>query len=278
VSGRGEVAAVESTEWKPVKGRRVGQAESPEGCNGRKGMGTKTKVLRKVVRIDEEKCTGCGVCIPACAEGALRIVDGKAKLVSDKYCDGLGACLGECPEGAISIEEREAEGFDEVAAKHHVHQHSHVKETLPCGCPSASVTRLERCGVGNGCASSTRQESNLENWPVQLTLVPPGAYFLQGADVVLAADCVPFAYADFHRDFLKDHALLVACPKLDDFEAHLARLIEILRGSRVKSITVVRMEVPCCSGLTHMAEEAIRLSGRKIPLGEVVIGIRGHRL
>lgn len=233
--------------------------------------------MRKVVRIDEEKCTGCGVCVPACAEGALRIVDGKARLVSDKYCDGLGACLGECPEGAITIEEREAEQYDEGAAAHHVHQHGHAEETLPCGCPSASVTRLERREVGDECPGSMRQESRLENWPVQLTLVPPGAPFLQRADVVLAADCAPFAYAGFHQDFLKDRALIVACPKLDDFHAHLSKLTEVLRGSTVKSITVVRMEVPCCSGLTHMAEEAIRLSGKKVPLGEVIIGIKGDR-
>ena len=240
-------------------------------------MGALAKVIRKVVRIDEEKCTGCGVCIPACAEGALRIVDGKAKLVSDRYCDGLGACLGECPEDAITVEEREAEEFDDTAVGHHVHQHSHAKETLPCGCSSASVTRLERREVGDGCPGSIHQESKLENWPVQLTLVPPGAPFLQGADVVLAAGCAPFAYAGFHHDFLRDHALLVACPKLDDFQAHLAKLTEILCRSTVKSISVVRMEVPCCSGLTHMAEEAIRLSGKKIPLVEVIIGIKGDR-
>jgi ferredoxin len=240
-------------------------------------MGARAKVIRKVVRIDEEKCTGCGVCIPACAEGALRIVDGKAKLVSDKYCDGLGACLGECPEGAISIDEREAEEFDDTAVEHHVHQHSHAKDTLPCGCPSASVTRLEKREAECGRPGSANGRSMLVNWPVQLTLVPPEAPFLQGADVVLTADCVPFAYPEFHRDFLRDHALLVACPKLDDFQAHLAKLAEILRRSTVKSITVVRMEVPCCSGLTHMAEEAIRLSGKKIPLGEVIIGIRGDR-
>jgi len=240
-------------------------------------MSAKGKVLRKVVRIDEEKCTGCGICVPACAEGALRIVDGKARLVSDKYCDGLGACLGECPEGAITIEEREAEDFDEIAVNHHLGEHSHAEETLPCGCPSASVTRLERRAMEKGCPGSTRQESMLGNWPVQLTLVPPGAPFLHGADVVLAADCVPFAYTDFHRDFLRDHALLVACPKLDDFEAHLAKLTAILRQSTVKSITVVRMEVPCCSGLTHMAQEAIRSGGKRIPLGEVIIGIKGDR-
>ena len=240
-------------------------------------MGARGKVLRKVVRIDEEKCTGCGICVPACAEGALRIVDGKARLVSDKYCDGLGACLGECPEGAITIEEREAKEFDEVAVKYHLGEYSHAEETLPCGCPSASVTRLERRAMEKGCPGSTPQESMLGNWPVQLTLVPPGAPFLQGADVVLAADCVPFAYPGFHRDFLRDHALLVACPKLDDFQAHLAKLTELLHQSTVRSITVVRMEVPCCSGLTHMAQEAIRLSGKKIPSGEVVIGIRGDR-
>ena len=240
-------------------------------------MGARAKVLRKVVSIDEERCTGCGVCIPACAEGALRIVDGKAKLVSDKYCDGLGACLGECPEGAITIEEREAEEFDDTGVGHHVHQHGHAKETLPCGCPSASVTRLERKEVEKGCPGSIHQESRLENWPVQLTLVPPRAPFLQGADVVVVADCVPFVYADLHRDFLRDHAVLVACPKLDDFQAHLAKLTEILRESTVKSITILRMEVPCCSGLTHMAEEAIGLSHKKIPLDEVIIGIKGDR-
>jgi Pyruvate/2-oxoacid:ferredoxin oxidoreductase delta subunit len=240
-------------------------------------MGVRARVLRRVVRIDEEKCNGCGLCITACAEGALQIVDGKARLVSDKYCDGLGACLGECPERAITIEEREADEFDEAEAGHHVKQHSHAEETLPCGCPSASVAQFDRTKVSTSSTAAPCQESMLGHWPVQLTLVPPAAPFLQGADVVLAADCVPFAYAGFHHDFLKDHALLVACPKLDDFQAHLAKLTEILRRSKVKSITVVRMEVQCCSGLTRMAEEAIRLSGKKVKLDEVVIGTRGDR-
>jgi NAD-dependent dihydropyrimidine dehydrogenase PreA subunit len=240
-------------------------------------MGVRTKALRKVVRIDEEKCNGCGVCIPACAEGALQIVDGKARLISDRYCDGLGACLGECPEEAISIEEREAAGFDETAVRRHLGQHPHSDEALPCGCPSASVAQFERREVEVSSTEAVCQESMLGHWPVQLALVPSGAPFLQGADVVLAADCVPFAYAGFHRDFLKDHALLVACPKLDDFQAHLTKLAEVLRWSKVGSLTVVRMEVPCCSGLTHMAEEAIRLSGKKIPLSEVVIGVQGDR-
>lgn len=283
-----------------------------------------TRVVRKIVKIDEEKCNGCGACVPGCAEGALQIVNGKAKLVSEVYCDGLGACLGECPEGAITIEERKAEEFSEEAVKHrlneneHLHVKRHVEEQLPCGCSGATVTQFAPhevneelpCGCSGatvaqfaphgvkegrpcGCPSSAvtqfertetgevsrekPQPSMLRHWPVQLTLVPPGAPFLQGADLVLAADCVPFAYAGFHHDFLKDHALLVACPKLDDFQAHLSKLTEILRHSDARSLTVVHMEVPCCSGLVHMAKQAIHLSGKDIPLKEVTIGIKGDR-
>jgi len=236
-----------------------------------------TKVLRKVVRIDEEKCDGCGVCVPACAEGALQIVDGKAKLISETYCDGLGACLGECPQGAITIEERETEEFDEEAVEHHLHERERIEEKLPCGCPSATVTQFERREATSVTPTdAASQPSMLGHWPVQLTLVPPGAPFLQGADLVLAADCVPFAYAGFHRDFLKDHALLVACPKLDDFQAHLRKLTDILRQSQVRSLSVVHMEVPCCSGLVHMAREAMRASGKEIPFREVTVGIRGN--
>lgn len=239
-------------------------------------MGVRARVIRRrLIRIDEEKCNGCGVCISACAEGALAIVGGKARLVSDRYCDGLGACLAECPEGAISIEEREAEEFDDRAVAPRDHGNNRTGDALPCGCPSASVTRLVRRGVEHGREGSICQESSLENWPVQLALVPPGAPFLQEADIVLAADCVPFAYAGFHQDFLKGHALLVGCPKLDDIEAYLARLTGIVRQSAPKSITVVRMEVPCCSGLTRMAEEAVEVSGKKTALREVVVGVRG---
>jgi len=237
-----------------------------------------TKVLRKVIRIDEEKCNGCGACVPACAEGALQIVNGKAKLISEKYCDGLGACLGECPQGAITIEERAAEEFDEEAVKHHLEEKEPVSEVLPCGCPSATVTQFDRQeATGVAPSDDIYQPSMLSQWPVQLTLVPPMAPFLHGADLVLAADCVPFAYAGFHQDFLRGHALLVACPKLDDFQAHLRKLADILCHSQVKSLTVVHMEVPCCSGLAHMAKQAIRLSGKDIPLKEVTIGIRGDQ-
>jgi len=227
-------------------------------------MAAKTK--RKIVKIDEEKCDGCGACIPACAEGALQIIDGKARLVSEKYCDGLGACLGECPQGAITIEEREAEEFDEGA----------TKDRLPCGCSSTTTTQFEEREATDIDLKQAPSQSMLSHWPVQLALVPPDAPFLQGADLVLAADCVPFAYAGFHQDFLPGHALLVACPKLDDFQAHLKKLTEVLRHSSVKSLTVVHMEVPCCSGLSHMAQQAIRLSGKALPFKEVTIGIRGE--
>jgi len=235
-----------------------------------------TKTVRKIIRIDEEKCNGCGLCVPACAEGALQIIDGKAKLISETYCDGLGACLGECPQGAIIIEERAAEEFDEEATKLHLEEEKRAMEELPCGCSSAVVTQFEKqesTGVVPGEAPN--QQSMLSHWPVQLTLVPPTAPFLQGADLVLAADCVPFAYAGFHRDFLKNRSLLVACPKLDDFQAHLKKLTDILSHSSVKSLTVVHMEVPCCSGLVHMAKQAVQLSGNDIPLKEVTVSIKG---
>jgi len=237
-----------------------------------------TKTVRKIVKIDEDKCTGCGSCITTCAEGALKIIDGKAKLVSEKYCDGLGNCL-ECPEGAISIEEREAEEFDEAAVEQHL-KTEEAEDTLPCGCPSASVTQFEKTEEDVDPAVAARPSGNdlksrLGHWPVQLTLVPPTAPFLKDADVVLAADCVPFAYAGFHRDFLGDRALLVACPKLDDFQAHQEKLTEILKQSGLKSLTIVRMEVPCCAGLVHMVKQAMLASGNVVPFREVVIGIKG---
>ena len=235
-----------------------------------------TKTLRKIIKIDEEKCNGCGLCVPACAEGALQIIDGKAKLISETYCDGLGACLGECPQGAITIEDRAAEEFDEEAAKLHLEKENQTTENLPCGCPSATVTQFERQETTEVAPiEATNQQPMLGHWPVQLTLVPPTAPFLQGTDLVLSADCVPFAYAGFHQDFIKDHAVLVACPKLDDCEAHLKKLTDILRHSSVKSLTIVRMEVPCCSGLVYMAKEAMQLAGKDIPFKEVTVSIKG---
>lgn len=241
-----------------------------------------SKTARKIIKIDEEKCDGCGLCVPSCAEGAIQIIDGKARLVSEIYCDGLGACLGECPMGAITIEERVAAAFDEKATE----QHLAVKESTPSvahGCPSERVTQFEpeappslvkdQSPVASPHSASPR--STLAHWPVQLTLVPPKAPFLQGADLLLAADCAPFAYANFHQDFLKDHSLLIACPKLDNMEAHVKKLTDILQQSSVKSLTVLHMEVPCCFGLVFMAKQALQASGRDIPFRDVKIGIKG---
>lgn len=235
-------------------------------------------ILRKIVKIDEEKCNGCGACVPACTEGAIEIIDGKAKLISESYCDGLGSCLGKCPQGAITIEEKESEEFDKEAVKQHLVTREPISAP-PHGCPSSTVAQFGTvAGVDDHiqeCAS-TSPESMLGHWPVQLTLVPPTAPFLQGADLVLAGDCVPFAYAGFHQEFLRERALLIACPKLDNFQAHQAKLTDILRHASVNSITVVNMEVPCCSGLVHMAKQAVQDSGKYIPLREATVGIKGE--
>ena len=237
------------------------------------------KTARKIVKIDEELCNGCGACIISCAEGALKIVDGKARLISEKYCDGLGNCLN-CPQGAISIEEREAEDFDEAAVEKHLENNS-VQENHAGSCPSANISQFGgNTAVKEPAIETTKsvEQSRLRHWPVQLTLVPPTAPFLKGADLVLAADCVPFTFTGFHREFLGDNsALLVACPKLDNFQAHQEKLNAILKQSGIKSITVVHMEVPCCSGLVHMAKQAILASGNVIPFNDVTIGIRGER-
>jgi ferredoxin len=235
----------------------------------------KTKVMRKIIQIDEEKCNGCGACITSCAEGALALVEGKAKLVKDKYCDGLAACLKKCPQGALTIIEREAEDFDEEEAQSHLQEIKKEAKKTPCACQGSIVRQLEPTGTDTEPEEDMNRKPMLGHWPVQLALVPAGAAFLDQADVVLIADCVPFAYPDLHRDFLKDHAVLVACPKLDNFEEHLAKLTAILSKSRIKSLTVVHMEVPCCSGLTYLAKKAIDASGCKIPFQEITIGIKG---
>jgi len=251
---------------------------------------------RKIIRIDEEKCTGCGLCVPNCAEGALKIVDGKAKLVKEIYCDGLGACLGHCPEGAISIEERESAAFNQEATKKHLEElKKSQSKDLPCGCPGTAVKTIKKrttpvrrspCLDGDEGGSheprntnhesrTTDHELELTNWPVQLMLVPVEAPFLKNADLLISADCVPFSYPDFHRDFLKGKALVVGCPKLDAASIYEEKLAEMFKLNDIKSITVVHMEVPCCFGLIHIVKEALRLSGKEIPLKEVTIGIKG---
>lgn len=230
-----------------------------------------TKVTRKIIKIDESKCDGCGQCIPSCPEGALQIIDGKARLVKDSFCDGLGACLGECPTGALTIEEREAEEFDEAAATQAQHQEQHHHHTSAC--PGAQTQQWETHGHPH--AEAKPAASELGQWPVQIHLVSPSAPYFQDAELVLAADCVPFAYGNFHADFIKGRALAVGCPKLDDTNAYIEKITDILKQSSVKGITVVQMEVPCCHGMTHIAKEAIKKSGKDIPLKTVTIGLKG---
>jgi Pyruvate/2-oxoacid:ferredoxin oxidoreductase delta subunit len=234
-----------------------------------------TITMRKIIQIDEEKCTGCGICIDSCAEGALALVNGKARLVKEKYCDGLAACLKECSQGALKIVEKEAEDFDEESARVHLEQQKKAARSASCACAGSAVRKLEKAAITAEPAKGVRQEPMLTHWPVQLALVPPGAKFLEDRDVVLIADCVPFAYPNLHADFLKDRAVLVACPKLDDAEAHLEKLTEILKKSDIKSLTVVHMEVPCCSGLDYIARTAIANSGKTVQIKEVTIGING---
>jgi len=238
---------------------------------------------RRVVNIDEEKCNGCGLCMPNCAEGALRIVEGKAKLISDKFCDGLGACLGHCPQDAIIIIERQAEDFDEKAVEAHLHESGlhpqlepNPQPVLLGGCPSSRVMHFRASEPGVEAESTTRSASMLSQWPVQLKLVPVNAPYFQNADLLVAADCVPFAYPDFHRDFLKGKAVVVGCPKLDDVQSYREKLTEIFKTNSIKSVTLPFMEVPCCYGLVVATEDAIRASGKDIPLRKVKIGIRGE--
>jgi len=234
------------------------------------------KTIRKFIQIDEEKCNGCGDCIDSCAEGALALVNGKAKLVKDQYCDGLAACLKECPQGALHIIEREAEEFNEEAVKGYLEEKKKIERTTPCACRGSAARDIGDKLTLAGRPTAGRLDPELTHWPVQLTLVPAGASFLNGADVMLIAHCVPFAYPNLHTDFLKDHAVMTACPKLDDAAAHLTKLTEIIKISNLKSMTVVRMEVPCCSGLSFIAKKALAASGIDIPLKEKVIGMNGE--
>jgi Pyruvate/2-oxoacid:ferredoxin oxidoreductase delta subunit len=233
---------------------------------------------RKIVKIDEEKCNGCGLCIPNCAEGALQIVDGKAKLMSEKFCDGLGACLGHCPEDAITVIEREAEEFDEKAVEIHLHKQKEAQpkpQPIFAGCPSSRAMHFKVPETKTESASVSPAVSQLAHWPVQLKLVPINAPYFQDADLLITADCVPFAYPDFHRDFLKGKAVVVGCPKLDDIQYYKEKLTEIFKTNSIKSITLPHMEVPCCFGLVKATEDAIGASGKNIPLKKVKIGIRG---
>jgi Rrf2 family protein len=232
--------------------------------------------IRKIVKIDEEKCNGCGLCVPSCEEGAIQVIDGKARLVSDIYCDGLGNCLGECPQDAISIEEREAPDFDREAAISYVkHMKASAAPESPCsgGCPGSAMRVLHASAVSN---SVNPTPSALGNWPVQLKLVPPTAPYFKGADILLVADCVPFAYADFHRNIIGGRPVIIGCPKLDDAAFYIEKLAEVLKVSGAKSLTVVHMEVPCCSGLIKIAQLAAERAGTEITLSDITITINGE--
>jgi len=231
--------------------------------------------LRNIISIDEEKCDGCGQCVVDCAEAALQVVDGKAKLIKEIYCDGLGACLGSCPTGALTITQRESDPFDEEATEKHMEQARRKKEEF-CGCPG---TKAVDFGNGAGSlknAADTRPE--LTNWPIQLKLVGTTAPYLNDADLLLAADCTAFSAVNFHGSFIKGKKLVIACPKLDDAQYYCEKLTEMLGRNSIKSLTVVRMEVPCCGGLSYIAKQAIQASGKDIPYNEVVIGIKGDIL
>jgi len=272
---------------------------------------------RKIIRIDENKCNGCGECLPNCPEGAIQVIAGKARLVSDLFCDGLGACLGHCPQAAISIETRETQAYDEekvmeniagqgaeVIAAHLKHLREHGEReymrralaflrakgiALPeavnghdhgsRGCPGAKVMDFRRERGETLRQTAARQGSQLRQWPVQMALAPAEAPYFDGADLLIAADCVGFACADFHRDLLKGRILLVACPKLDDLQAHKDKINRIIRQNSLKSVTYARMEVPCCAGLKDIIRQALADCGKTdIPFNEVVIGIKGERL
>lgn len=235
--------------------------------------------VRNVVRIDEEKCDGCGQCATACAEGAIEIIDGKARLVSESYCDGLGACLGECPQDAITIEQREAAEFDEEAVEQHLSSQAAVETTTTC--PGSAPQAIERCELVDKKGEPGEKSevpSMLGNWPVQLKLVPANAPYFDGADLLIAADCVPFAYADFHRKFLIDKVLMIGCPKLDSAEFYRKKLAQIFIQNDIKSIEVAYMEVPCCFGLVHLVHESLKESGKDIPLKLTKVGVKGDIL
>ncbi len=241
------------------------------------------KIKRKIIEIDEARCSGCGQCATACAEGAIRIVEGKAKLVSETYCDGLGACIGECPEGALTISERESAQFDPAAVEVHlltkVPDAGHKEPAMACGCPSQNI-QVFTSSLLSGTRAKEEGEvpSALTHWPVQIRLIPPSAPFLKGSDLLIAADCTPLAYSGFHRDLLPGKVVMMGCPKFDDTEEYVERFTEIFKVAGIKSVTVVDMEVPCCSKLPMIVRKALSLSQKHVPFEEIVISRRGSIL
>jgi len=219
-------------------------------------------MIRQIIKINEEQCNGCGLCAEACHEGAISMIDGKAKLVRDDYCDGLGNCLPVCPTGAITFEEREAAAFDEEAVKANQERQAE-SEPLPCGCPGTNTRVLNHPESGQK-ASSVRIDSELRQWPVQIKLVPVNAPYFENANLLIAADCAAYACGEFHSRFMKNKITLIGCPKLDDGD-YSEKLTAIIKNNNIKSVTVVRMEVPCCGGIEHAAVTALKQSGKFLP-------------
>lgn len=236
--------------------------------------------MRNIVEIDEEKCDGCGNCIIACAEGALEIRDGKARIIKDMYCDGLGACLGDCPQDALKIVMKEVEPFDEKAVEEHLKtlkekQKEEISVEAAAGCPGAKLVSFRQGAVTR---EGDTPASELRNWPVQIHLIPPTAPFFEGADLLIAADCLPFAMAGFHHSLLQGKILAVGCPKLDDAEAYVDKFTQIFASNDIKSITIGYMEVPCCAGLLHVVRKALEASGKPIPVSTVKVSVQGQEL
>lgn len=242
------------------------------------------KTLRKIIEIDEELCDGCGQCVPSCAEGALEIVDGKARIIADKLCDGLGACLGECPTGALRVIERPADEFDEEAVEEHLTEKETTKEKqhMPCGCPSTQIQTFvpieSHPEAQIPAIIATKCESALSHWPVQIRLIPPKAPFLKGADLLVLADCVAVAYANLQQDLMAGKVVMMGCPKFDDAQSYIDKFTEIFKTAGIKSITTVYMEVPCCSGLPMIIKKGLEASGQTISMTDVVISTRGKLL
>ena len=243
------------------------------------------KVKRKIIEIDEDLCDGCGQCVPSCAEGAIEIIEGKARLVKEIYCDGLGACLGECPNGALNIVEREADEFDEDAVSEHLNpKKPETPEEMPvmaCGCPSSHIESFQpvrSCEEANKPVIHERTASELTHWPIQIKLVPPSAPFLKNADLLIAADCTSIACPNFHRDFLKDKAVMIGCPKFDDTDEYVQKFADIFRTANIQSITVLVMKVPCCQGLPLIVKKGMERAGKWVPLEKIIISPQGEIL
>ena len=247
------------------------------------------KSMRKIIKIDEELCNGCGQCVPDCAEGSLAIIDGKARLVADKFCDGLGACLGACPTGALTIVEREADEFDEEAVEEYLAvKEQQAKpastENLPCGCASSHLQTFapkSSCQTANIPTVRTpgaHADSLLKHWPIQIRLIPPHAPFLQNADLLVVADCTAVAVAGFQQKYMEGKTVMMGCPKFDDAESYIKRFAEIIETCNLKSLTILIMEVPCCSAMNVIIKKAIKMAGKTVPVEQITISTRGEEL